>query len=176
MGSSSIRGWDTKKYFPKIQTIQRGFGGSQICDSFEYAGRIILPYQPRVIVVYAGDNDIAGGKSPQRVLEDYTALVRRIHDDLPKTRIVFIAIKPSIARWRLVGKMRQANALIETFTKTDPRLRYVDIDRPMIGEDGKPRKELLQRDGLHLTHEGYVLWSSLVRPHLDMPETPKSDR
>ena len=166
VGSSSIRGWDTRKYFPKIQTIQRGFGGSQVCDSFEYAGRIILPYQPRVVVVYAGDNDIAAGKSPQRVLEDYTALVRRIHDDLPKARIVYIAIKPSIARWRLVGKMRAANQLIETFTKTDERLRYVDIDKPMIGPAGRPRKELFARDGLHLSHEGYVLWTSLVRPHL----------
>jgi len=169
VGSSSIRGWDTKRWFPRVATIQRGFGGSHVSDSLHFANRIVLPYAPRIVVMYAGDNDIAAGKTPRRVLDDYKAFVRRIHDALPKTRIVYIAIKPSIARWKLVGKMRQANALIEAFTRTDDRLRYVDVDRPMIGPDGRPRKELFRSDGLHLNDEGYRLWTSLVAPHLGPP-------
>jgi lysophospholipase L1-like esterase len=166
VGSSSIRAWDTKKYFPSLVTIQRGFGGSQVADSTHFADRIVIPYAPRVVVFYAGNNDIASGKAPQRVLEDTQAFVRKIHAALPKTRIVYIAIKPSIDRWKLIEKIRQANSLIEAFTRTDPLVAFVDVDKPMIGPDGLPRKELLAQDNLHLSHEGYVLWSSLVLPHL----------
>ncbi|MCP4642687.1 MAG: hypothetical protein GY851_19735 [bacterium] len=166
VGSSSIVGWNLKKYFPNLETINRGFGGSAVSDSVYFADRIVLPYKPRVIVLYAGDNDIAGKKTPERVLKDYRAFVAVVRQVLPKTKIVFVAIKPSIARWELVDKMREANRLIEEYTKRDDRQVYVDIDTPMIGEDGMPRKELFKEDGLHLNHEGYVLWSSLVEPHL----------
>jgi len=167
VGSSSIRGWNTKKYFPDLKTIQRGFGGSQVADSVHFAERIVLKYRPRIVVLYAGDNDIAAGKTPQRVLADFRAFVKKVHDALPRTRIVYVAIKPSIARWKLVEKMRAANRLIADYTKSDMRLRFVDIDTPMIGPDDRPRKELFVKDGLHLSHEGYVLWSRLVRKHLD---------
>ena len=166
VGSSSIAAWDTKKDFPDIVTIQRGFGGSQVADSVHFAGRIVLPYRPRAIVFYAGDNDIADGKPPRQVLADYKAFVAKVHTELPQTRIVFVAIKPSIARWHLVEQVRKANALIEAYTKTDERLFYVDVDAPTLGADGRPRKELLKEDGLHLTHEGYLLWSALVRPYI----------
>jgi lysophospholipase L1-like esterase len=166
VGSSSIRGWNTKRYFPKLRTIQRGFGGSDVSDSLHFAHRIVTNYQPRVVVMYAGDNDIARGKTPQRVLADFKAFVAEVHARLPRTRIVYIASKPSIRRWKLVGRMRQANRLIEQFTRTDKRLRFVDIDKPMIGPDGRPRKELFKKDGLHLSHEGYVLWTRLVQPHV----------
>ena len=92
--------------------------------------------------------------------------VQKVHATLPKCRIVFIAIKPSIARWKLVGKMREANRLIKAVTAADQRLEYVDIDTPMIGDDGQPRKELFVKDGLHLSTEGYELWTKLVLPHL----------
>ena len=165
-GSSSIVGWNLPKWFPDLTTINRGFGGSQIADSTEFAPRIILPCKPKIVVLYAGDNDIASGKSPQRVLEDFTAFVKVIRDALPETRIVFIAIKPSIARWRLVEKMRAANKLIADYIETAPNLAYCDVDAPTLGDDGKPRPELFKKDGLHLNDEGYKLWTSLLLPHL----------
>lgn len=170
LGSSSIRGWDLPKYFPGIKAINRGFGGSHISDSVEFASRIVIPCKPRVIVFYAGDNDIAAGKSAETVLKDFKTFARIVHENLPKTQIVFISIKPSIQRWRLVGEMRKANKLIQTFTEADERLRYVDIDSPMIGKDGKPRPELFVDDGLHLNAAGYKLWTSLVLPHLRAAE------
>jgi lysophospholipase L1-like esterase len=168
VGSSSIVGWDLKEYFPDLQAINRGFGGSEIADSVHFADRILLPHEPRVVVLYAGDNDIARGKSPQQVLADYQAFAKKVHDASPQTRIVFIAIKPSLKRWHLVDKMREANKLIERATDTDPRQTFVDIDQPMIGPDEKPRPELFKQDGLHLNAAGYDLWSSLVRPHLKL--------
>jgi lysophospholipase L1-like esterase len=173
VGSSSIVGWDVKKHFPDLPAINRGFGGSQIADSVHFADRIVLPYEPKTIVLYAGDNDIAAGKGPSQVLADYQQFVARVHKRLPQTRIVFVAIKPSLARWKLVDEMRRANALIRAVAEKDPRLRFVDVDGPMIGPDGKPREELFRPDGLHLNAKGFELWSRLVLPHLK-PDPPTS--
>jgi len=166
LGSSSIRGWDLDESFPDRKTINRGFGGSEIADSICYADRIIIPYQPRVIVVYAGGNDIAHGKYVKTVFKDFQSLTRTIHASLPKARIVFVAIKPSIKRWGMVKEMREANRMIREATAKDDRLEFVDVDTPMIGADGQPRKELFKADGLHLNKQSYQLWSNLVRPHL----------
>lgn len=166
VGSSSIRKWDLAKSFPKLEALNRGFGGSEVADSLQFADRIILIYEPRVVVVYAGDNDVARGKRPQQVRDDFEKLVRKIHTALPETKIVFIAIKPSIARWKLVDTMRAANRLIHELAEADKRLVFVDVDKPMIGGDGKPRRELFARDGLHLSAAGYKLWAGLVEPHL----------
>jgi len=165
VGSSSIRMWDLKKWFPKLQALNRGFGGSEVSDAVHFADRIILKHEPRTVAVYAGDNDLARGKSPEQVREDFTELVSVIHAKLPKTRIVYIAIKPSIKRWKLIDQVREANRMIIDIAKKDDRVVFVDIDKPMIGEDGLPRKELFIADGLHLSDEGYKLWSALVRPH-----------
>lgn len=165
-GSSSIRKWDLKRSFPKLTTINRGFGGSQIADSVHFADRIILKHKPKIVVLYAGDNDVAAGKSPQRVAADFRRFVQTVHKALPRTKILFIAIKPSLRRWKLVGKMRQANRLIAKQCAANDRLTYIDIDKPMLGKDGKPRPELFVKDGLHLSPAGYAVWAKLLRPHL----------
>lgn len=166
LGSSSIRLWDLKQSFPDFDVINRGFGGSQIADSVHFADRLIVKYNPRLVVFYAGDNDIALGKKPERVAEDFKSLVEIIHKDLPKTKVVFIAIKPSPSRWALIDKQRKANALIEALCKKDERLTYLDVVTPLLGEDGKPRQNLFQKDGLHLNAEGYKLWAELLKPLL----------
>ena len=166
VGSSSIRGWDEKHSFPKLKTINRGFGGSQMEDCLYYMDRIVLPYQPKTIVLYEGDNDINKKKPPRRVYEDYLEFVKRVHEQLPRTKIIFIAIKPSIKRWNLVDKMREANRLIREYTRRDERLVYLDIDTPMIGEDGKPKSDIFKEDGLHLSEKGYEIWAKVLKPHL----------
>lgn len=171
VGSSSIRGWDLGKYFPDLPAINRGFGGSQIPDSTYYADRIVIPYKPKLIVVYAGDNDIAAGHSPQQVSADFDGFAAKVQAGLPEARILFISIKPSILRWRLVEQMRQANDLIRKTCEGDRRFDYVDIDSPMIGDDGKPRPELFKEDGLHLNDAGYTLWTSVLRPLLQRSES-----
>jgi len=166
LGSSSIRRWDTAKSFPAHRTINRGFGGSQVSDSVAFVDRIVIPYRPRVIVFYAGDNDIKAGESPETVLADYRKLVAAVHAKLPKTRFVYVAIKPSLARWKLWPKMKQTNTLIRALGKDDPRLSFVDVATPMLAPNGKPKKDLFAKDGLHLSDKGYALWKTLVLPHL----------
>lgn len=165
VGSSSIRLWDLSKSFPRAKLLNRGFGGSEMSDSVELAEKIILPYRPRAIIVYAGDNDIAKGKSPERVADDFRALVAKVHAALPNTTIEVISIKPSFKRWALVEKMRAANARLRDFAKTDRRLGYLDVHSAMLGDDGQPRRELFEPDGLHLNAKGYELWSGLLVKH-----------
>jgi lysophospholipase L1-like esterase len=166
VGSSSIEAWDLPRFFPDFNTINRGISGSELDDAVRLADRLVFPYSPRVVVVYAGDNDIAAGDAPEDVATDFGQLVTTIHTKLPQTRIVFIGLKPSISRWSHVEQMRAANALIREYSAHDALVSYVDIDRAMLGDDAKPRAELYDSDGLHLNGDGYKLWSSMVRPLL----------
>lgn len=162
VGSSSVRLWNSTEGLPDLQIINRGFGGSQMADSVRYAERIILPYKPRVVVVYAGGNDINAKKTPEQVADDFKALVAKIHGALPKTKIYYISINPNVARKSQEPKCRKANELIEQFTKSDPRLGYIDTAGHMRAEDGGPRPEILRQDGLHLNDDGYKIWNEVV--------------
>lgn len=165
VGSSTIRLWpQIEADFPGVDVVQRGFGGSELDEVVYYAPRIVLPYKPRLIVLYAGDNDLASGKSPETVFREYKAFVALVRRTLPKTRIAFVSIKPSGSRWALVDKMRATNGQVRKYVGTDPALIYVDVFTPMLGEDGRPRAELFREDKLHMTAQGYALWRDLLRP------------
>jgi lysophospholipase L1-like esterase len=168
VGSSSIRLWKLAESFPGVEALNRGFGGSQLADSVRYADRIVIPYKPRLVVLYAGDNDLAAGKSPEQVSDDSHQFVAKVHAALPKTRILYIGIKPSLSRWKLIDKIRDANRRIKDFAATDPRLVFIDVEQSILGPDGKPRPELFQPDGLHLNATGYRVWAELVRPYLKL--------
>jgi len=166
VGSSTIRLWDLKKSFPDLQVINRGFGGSQIADSAHFAPRLVTKHAPRLVVLYAGDNDIAQGKTPEQVAADFRSFVRAVYKDLPKTNVLFISVKPSVRRWNLWDKIQKANALIQADCKRDERLIYVDITKPMLGNDGQPRKDLFVAVGLHFNARGYESWAILLKPYL----------
>ena len=165
VGSSSIRGWKTlSEDFADLPVLGRGFGGSQLTDSIMYAHRIVTPYKPSAVAVYAGDNDIAAGKTADRVLRDFKTLVDTIHAADPKIRIGFIAIKPSLKRWAMWDEMKSANERIAKFAASQDLVTYLDIATPMLGEDGRPQPELFVEDGLHLSRPGYDLWTEVVMP------------
>jgi lysophospholipase L1-like esterase len=167
VGSSSIRMWTTLAAdFPGVPVINRGFGGSMIPDSTRHAGRIVVPYRPKLIVLYAGDNDIDGGHSPRQVIADFKAFVARVRRDLPHVAVAFVSIKPSVARARLWPRMREANAGIERWAATQRRVRCVDVASRMLDAQGRPRPELLREDGLHMTAAGYAIWIAALEPVL----------
>jgi len=166
LGSSSIRLWNLPNFFGNTKTINRGFGGSEISDSIHFANRIALNYKPRVIVFYAGDNDIAKKKTAERVVKDFKTFADLVHKKLPKTRLVFIPIKPSLSRWKLWPEMKTANDSIRAHCEKRTHLEFADIITPMLGTDGKPRPELFAKDGLHLSKAGYKEWTKVVKPLL----------
>jgi lysophospholipase L1-like esterase len=167
-GSSSIRLWDLKKSFPDLPLVNCGFGGSIIADSTWFAPRLLLPWKPRLIVLYAGDNDSSEGHTATRIADNFKAFAATIQKDLPDCRVLFIPIKPSIARQKLRPLQSEANALIEKHCATQPdKLQYLDLATPLLGPGGTLRPELYQKDGLHLSPAGYEIWSRILRPHLE---------
>lgn len=173
VGSSSIRNWDTTASFPDLKVINRGVWapglGFELGDAVRFVERIVIPYQPRLIVVYAGDNDISGGKTSEQVVVEAERFVSKVRAKLPDVRIVFIGVKPSVSRWLQVDRMRLTNTMLRQFCERDDRIAFVDVDGPMMGWDERPRRELFVEDGLHLSPEGYRLWTTLVRPFLAPP-------
>ena len=166
VGSSSIRKWTTlAQDFPGKTVINRGFGGSEIADSTALADRIIFPYEPKIIVFYAGDNDLAAGKSPEKVFNDFQAFLKKVHERLPETRVEYISIKPCPLRWKLKDKVMTVNEKIAALK--DNKLTFIDVYPAMLGDDGKPRPELFLSDGLHPSATCYQLWTKLIAPHLD---------
>jgi lysophospholipase L1-like esterase len=165
VGSSTIRMWPALKAdFAGVPVIQRGFGGSELSDVVHYASRIVIPYKPRLVILYAGDNDIAVGKTATTVFAEYEQFVRLVERALPDTRIAFVSIKPSIARWALIDQIRSTNSMVRNFAAHDPRLLYIDTYTPMLSPDGTPRKELFVEDGLHMNDAGYALWRDILNP------------
>src|ERR1041385_1402048 len=127
IGSSTIKLWKTlAQDFPEHRVINRGFGGSQIVDSTHFAERIIFPYEPRMIFLRAGGNDLWAGKSAEQVFSEFKEFVRKIHAKLPNTEIVFISLSPSIARWKQADKEKALNAMVEESLKQTPYVKYID--------------------------------------------------
>jgi lysophospholipase L1-like esterase len=166
-GSSSIRRWTTlAQDFPNRSVLNRGFGGSEAEHVLRYADRIIVPYRPSRIVFYSGDNDLARGKTPQQIAADVRQLSELVRRQLPEARMAIMSIKPSLARWHLVTKTREANALLRELAEQSPHLTYVDVFTPMIGPDGRPIPAHFVEDGLHLTPAGYRVWQEALTPFL----------
>lgn len=165
VGSSSIRFWDTVAAdFPGLTVINRGFGGSRMDDLLRYADRVVFPYNPRAIVLYEGDNDIADNRTPARIAGDVAEFLSRVRTRLPGTRVIYLSIKPSPSRWSMVDRMRETNALVERIVENDTAARYVDLFTPMLGANGRPRPELFRDDSLHMTRAGYELWRGILDP------------
>jgi lysophospholipase L1-like esterase len=165
VGSSSIRFWATAEAFPGQAVVNRGFGGSELSDVLHFYDQLIARYSPARVVLYAGDNDIASGKSVTQVFDDYLELVQRIRGDFPEAEILFISIKPSRARWDQWPAMATANTRIREYTMSHPKLVYVDLASPLLDDNGQPG-DVYIADGLHLNERGYHLWQQHLAPYL----------
>lgn len=166
-GSSSIRLWTSLEAdFPAEPVLNRGFGGSQIRDATWVSDELVVRYRPRQVVIYAGDNDIDAGRTPEQVLADFHGFVSRIRRDLPDVPIAWIAIKPSLARAAQIDEQRDANALVREAASKLQQVDFIDVFMPMLDENGNPRPELFIDDGLHLSPAGYALWRQIIAPFL----------
>jgi lysophospholipase L1-like esterase len=167
IGSSSIQFWKSlAQDFPGVPVINRGFGGSALPDSTYFADKIVWPYKPKLIVMYAGDNDINDGATASQVLVSFQKFVARAREGVPGVPIVYISIKPSIARLALWPTMKDANDKIRDWAATQKNVRFVDIAPVMLDAQGKPRPELFRPDGLHMLPAGYALWITALKPVL----------
>ncbi len=166
-GSSSIRFWSSLAAdFPGKPVLNRGFGGSQLSDVMRYADRIIIPYHPKQIVLYAGDNDIAAGQTAQQTFDRFVTLFEYVRQKLPRVPFVFIAIKPSPSRRKYFAENDTANRLIKDYMAKQKKARFVDIRPVMLQANGQPVPELFRQDSLHMLPAGYERWTTVVKPYL----------
>jgi len=168
-GSSSIALWATlAEEMKPLDVSNRGFGGSQYSDLNRYAKRVVIAYHPRAVVVYEGDNDLApeSSRTPESVVNDARVFVRTIRAALPETWIYFISIKPSRSRLTAWPRMKEANRMIQDFTRTQEHVQYIDVASSMFDPEGELRADLFVEDGLHPTPKCYALWTSIVKPIL----------
>jgi lysophospholipase L1-like esterase len=154
-----------------LYVLNRGFGGSQIREVTYYVPRIVTPYQPRAIVFYAGENDMAGvlfsrQKSPEEIQLAFRDFCRAVHLDLPAVPIYFIAIKPPKTRRKHWPAMQVGNRLVREYCTTDTRLHFIDVVPDMLDQAGNPRLDLFVWDGVHMNRKGYEIWTSRVKPTL----------
>ncbi|MDB2606380.1 GDSL-type esterase/lipase family protein [Zobellia sp.] len=166
-GSSSIRVWkDLQARFPDYQIINSGFGGSQATDLLQFTDKLVLNYKPKKVFIYEGDNDIQSKKRPKEIIHTLTEIRDLIFSDNPKTEIIFISAKPSISRWKLRRKYKRLNRKIEKMTRTDIRLQYIDVWKPMLN-GRKVKEDIFAKDGLHMNSKGYDIWYSVLEDYVN---------
>lgn len=168
VGSSSFRMWKNMEgYFPKHTVINRGFGGSSLPHVIDYADEIVIPYKPKQVVIYCGENDFMTNTVTSEIVVDrFKQLFNLLRKELPGAEIVFVSMKPSPSRQHLMPKISAANESIKNFLREQPRAIYINIWDPMLDNNGAPRKELFLADMLHMNEKGYAIWQKALEPHL----------
>jgi len=167
-GSSSVRLWtNLANAFPGRPLLNRGIGGSHMSDVNHHFERLVGQYAPSVVLVYAGDNDIADGKSPETVAADFATFRDKIRARFPSARGAYIAIKPSPSRMKFREGQQEANRRIAALIQEDPNWKYLDTFTVVLGADGKPDPACFLADNLHLNAEGYRRWTAVIGPWLD---------
>ena len=173
-GSSSFTKWkDVAMYFPGYPIINRGFGGATLVDLIYYVDEAIIKYQPRQVFIYCGENDIADVDtvSPATVLNRFKTLHSILLKKLPRsTKIVFVSIKPSVARWHLESKFIEANKLIQAYISTQKNIQYLDVHSFMLDENKEVFKDIFIADKLHMNPKGYLIWQKQFAPLLTTPK------
>jgi len=165
VGSSTIVGWHEtiRRDLAPLTIIPRGFGGSNMGDILHYLDRVALAYHPRAVALYAGDNDIAQGVSPEQFFRAMRAFIAAVHAALPRARIYVISLKPSPKRWGLWPQMARANALLAAECAGDERPFFINVVEGMLDATGKVREDIFLDDGLHMNEKGYAVWREVVR-------------
>lgn len=167
VGSSTIRMWKSMADdFPGYKVINRGVGGSEIVDATYYADRIIFPYEPKLIFLRAGGNDIHAGHLPEKVADDFAAFVQKVHARLPNTEIIYMPTSPAPARWSEKDKNKALNEMIRERAVKLTRTGFIDAHNMTLNADGSARSELFIEDKLHFNADGYKLLAEYVRPYL----------
>lgn len=163
VGSSSMRLWkNLRTSFPNLNVINRGFGGSRLEDVNFYFDRIVAPYNPKTIVLYAGENDVNDGIAPEKVLADFQKFSSLVRAKFPKVKLLYVSLKPSPSRWKLAVNFRKTNELIKAEIAKDKRAKFVDVWSAMLNEKGEPKQEIFVEDKLHMNEKGYAIWRDIL--------------
>lgn len=167
-GSSSIRFWkDIQAYFPAHNVVNRGFGGSTMADLLYYTDKLIIPYRPKMIFIYEGDNDLAAKRTPEEILAKADSILLLIRTRISKkVPVLFISPKPSLARWSMKDQYLDYNRKLRAWAATKKHVTYVDVWTPMLDAHGDVQKDIFIADGLHMNKKGYDIWGEVIKKYV----------
>ena len=170
VGSSSFTKWtDVQDYFPGYPIINRGFGGSSLPDVIRYVNDIIIPYHPKQIIIYCGENDIGGSDTTVNgkvVFNRFKQLFMLIKKQLPKVAVGYVSMKPSPVREKLWPKMIDGNSRIKKMLAKQKNAVFIDVYHKMFTKDGTVMKDIFIEDNLHMNAKGYAIWQKVIAPYL----------
>ncbi len=166
-GSSSVAMWRTlARDLNPLPVMNRAISGSTL-EEWATNARFTIPgYNPVAVIIYAGDNDIASGRTPEQVLDSFKRFTAELRKDIPTTPIVFLSIKPSPSRWSKWESMNKANELVKDYIAKGKNLIYVDTGSTLLDKGGVVRPELFLSDRLHMNEMGYRNWTNVLKPVL----------
>jgi len=172
VGSSTLTKWtELEQVFRQFRAINRGFGGSTLPEIDHYFFRIVTPYKPSRIVLYAGTNDIGDGHPAQRVYRDFLKFEEDVKTALPNAELYFISMSMPPCRVKFAQQYAEGNTLIQGHCSQSPHLHYIDVTPVMHDSDGKLKKSLFGKDRLHMTKAGYDAWTPIIEAALREPLT-----
>ena len=166
-GSSSFARWRTmEEYLAPLTVVPRGFGGSTMADVLHYVDRLVMPYTPRAVVIYEGDNDTFYGESPETIAGQLKEIISKIHTALPDTRVYVLSVKPSLARVNVWDKAQETSNFYKKIVSRDDRLHFIDVATPFLKADGTVMDDVFVADGLHLNDKGNRIWATAIKSAL----------
>lgn len=169
IGSSSFTKWtDVSDYFPKHKILNRAFGGSTLLDLIQFRYDVIYPYAPKQIVMYCGENDFASSDTVTvpAVMQRFKTLYALIRAKYPAVPFLYVSMKPSPSRVRLLEKYKEANAQIAIFLKTEKNTAFADVYSKMLKADGTVMDDIFINDNLHMNAKGYAIWKPVLEKYL----------
>lgn len=177
LGSSTMFFWSHTGTlggdFYRFRPVNLGVGGTDYKFLIENADAWAAEHPDATqVVIYSGDNDIANGNSPDQVARNFQRLAEKLQARLPLAELHVVSIKPTLAPDRVdkLGVVDQANEQLELRAKELGYVNFIDVNTPMYGGDGTPRRELLGPDLLHMSRRGYKLWRDFVWPSVSRCE------
>jgi len=171
-GSSSIRKWETlASDFDTLSqlVLNRGFGGSTLMQVNYFFDDVVTLHQPELVVLYCGENDITDGYKAQDVLESFRTFLRLLFKKTPNSKVLYVSMKPSPARWHLWPEFERGNQLIAKLIDrlNNPNIRYFDIAPSMITPATRyPDGNIFVSDSLHMNALGYERWQAALLPEI----------
>jgi lysophospholipase L1-like esterase len=169
-GSSSIRLWkNLNASFPNHNVLNMGFGGSEMADLLYYTDKLIIPFKPKQIFIYEGDNDLSLGRSAAQIIASADSILSLIRQQLSDAEVIFISPKPSLKRWALKEKYEDYNKQLKHWVSGKRNVRFADVWTPMLDKDGRVMQDIFVADGLHLNEKGYSIWARALQKYLSRP-------
>jgi lysophospholipase L1-like esterase len=169
IGSSSIAFWATlKDDFKAYSVVNAGFGGSKIQDAIDAYERLVKPFDPQLIILFSGTNDLNGEQdsaTPKYVCDKVEEFIRLSHHQCPNAKIFYISLTPAPCRFNVITDVLKANRLIKHLSKY-AGFTFIDLQDQFLDE-GMPRLDLFLEDALHMNSKGYKKWVSVIRPMVD---------